>query len=136
HAFIEAERAAGRPISDPERARQYLSFRKAHARRTTFVESLRASARIEILFEEPYPPRLPMTEANAPALGRPDGLRLVVYTNYRCAPCRQTHREIDRLLATDGKVRVIFRDFVPVYDPVASEAARVSRCADRLGAFQ
>ncbi|BBA35742.1 hypothetical protein sS8_3805 [Methylocaldum marinum] len=136
HAFIEAERAAGRPVSDPERARQYLSFRKAHARRTTFVESLRASARIEILFEEPPPPRLPMTEANAPALGGAGELRIVVYTNYRCAPCRQTHREIDRLLATDGNVRVIFRDFIPVYDPVAGEAARVSRCADRLGAFQ
>ncbi|WP_133718952.1 DsbA family protein [Methylocaldum gracile] len=136
NAFIQSESAAGRPVSDSERARQYLAFRKAYARRTALVERLRASARIEILLKEPAPPRLPMIDANAPALGAREGLRLVVYTNYRCTPCRASHREIDRLLAADRKVRVIFRDFVPVYDPVASEAARLSRCAGRLGAFQ
>jgi len=136
HAFIKAESAAGRPISDPGRARQYLAFRKAYTRRTALVERLRASARIDILLKEPSPPRLPMTEANAPVLGAQGGPRLVIYTNYRCTPCRATHREIDRLLAADRKVRVIFRDFIPVYDPVANEAARLSRCADRLGAFR
>jgi protein-disulfide isomerase len=136
NTFIQSESAAGRPVSDPERARQYLAFRKAHARRTALVERLRASARIEILLKEPAPPRLPMIEANAPVLGAREGLRLVVYTNYRCTPCRASHREIDRLLAADRKVRVVFRDFIPVYDPVASEAARLSRCAGRLGAFQ
>jgi protein-disulfide isomerase len=135
-AFMQAERAAGRPVSDPERARQYLAFRKAYTRRTALVERLRASARIDIRLEEPAPPRLPMTEANAPVLGAQGGPRLVVYTNYRCTPCRATHREIDRLLAADRNVRVIFRDFIPVYDPVANEAARLSRCADRLDAFR
>ncbi|HYE37281.1 DsbA family protein [Methylocaldum sp.] len=136
NAFIKAESAADRPVSDAKRARQYLAFRKAYTRRMALIERRRASARIDILLKEPSPPRLPMSEANAPVLGAQDGLRLVIYTNYRCTPCRITHREIDRLLAADRKVRVIFRDFIPVYDPVASEAARLSRCADRLGAFQ
>ena len=135
NAFIEAERAAGRTVSSPERARPYLEFRKAHARRTALIDRLRAAARIEILVTEPATPSLPVIEADAPALGEPAGLRLVVYTNYRCDPCRTTHREIDRLLAVDRHVRVIFRDFIPVYDPVADEAARLSRCADRFGAF-
>lgn len=135
-AFIAAERASGRTVSSAERARQYLEFRKAHARRTALIDKLRGAARIEILLTEPVPPRLPMIEEDAPALGAAAGLHLVVYTNYRCTPCRTTHLEIDRLLAADREVRVIFRDFIPVYDPVASEAARLSRCADRLGAFQ
>jgi protein-disulfide isomerase len=112
-----------------------LAFRKAYARRAALVKKLRDSAHVEILLEEPSPPRLPMIEANAPVLGAQDGPRLVVYTNYRCTPCRATHREIDRLLATKRNVRVIFRDFIPVYDPVANEASRLSRCADRLGTF-
>jgi protein-disulfide isomerase len=135
-AFIEAERAAGLTGSSPERARPYLEFRKAHARRTALIERLRAAAHIEILVTEPATPSLPVIEADAPALGEPTGLRLVVYTNYRCDPCRTTHREIDRLLAANRHVRVIFRDFIPAYDPVAGEAARLSRCADRLGAFE
>jgi protein-disulfide isomerase len=135
NAFLESERAAGRPVSDPDRARQYLAFRKAYARRAALVKKLRNSARVEILLEEPSPPRLPMIEANAPVLGAQDGQRLIAYTNYRCTPCRAAHREIDRLLAAQRNVRVIFRDFIPVYDPVANEAARLSRCANRLGAF-
>ena len=135
NTFLESERAAGRPVSDPDRARGYLAFRKAYARRADLVKKLRDSAHIEILLEVPSPPRLPMIEANAPVLGAQDGPRLITYTNYRCTPCRATHREIDRLVASQRNVRVVFRDFIPVYDPVANEAARLSRCADRLGAF-
>ncbi|CAI8887486.1 DsbA family protein [Methylocaldum szegediense] len=135
NASIESERAAGRPVSDPDRARQYLAFRKAYTRRAALVKKLRDSARIEILLEEPSLPRLPMIELNAPILGALDGPRLIAYTNYRCTPCRAAHREIDRILAAQRNVRVVFRDFIPVYDPVADEAARLSRCADRLGAF-
>src|SRR5690606_20321034 len=29
NTFLESERAAGRPVSDPDRARGYLAFRKA-----------------------------------------------------------------------------------------------------------
>ena len=135
-AFIETERAAGRSIPTAERARPYLKFRKAHARRSALLDKLRANAHIEILLKEPATPRLPVVEAGAPALGPPTGPRLIVYTNYRCTPCRAVHREVDRLRHVDPTVRVVFRDFIPAYDPVASEAARLSRCAAQLGAFE
>jgi protein-disulfide isomerase len=134
-AFIAAERAAGRSVPSAERARLYLEFRKAYAGRTALLDQLRAAARVKILLREPEAPRLPIVEAGAPASGARTGPRLVVYSNYRCTPCRATHREIDHLRAADQGVRVIFRDFIPVYDPVAGEAARLSRCAARLGAF-
>jgi hypothetical protein len=135
-AFIDAERAAGRTAPSPERARPYLEFRKAHAHRTVLRDRLRAAACVAILLPEPTVPHLPMLEEDAPVLGPPAGSRLVVYANYRCTPCRIVHREIDRLRAADPTVRVIFRDFIPVYDPVAHEAARLARCAARLGAFE
>lgn len=135
HAFIESERAAGRPVPMAERARLYLEFRRAHARRQALLEQLRAAADIKIMLKSPAVPRLPIVEADAPVLGAHTGLRLIVYTNYRCTHCRAVHREIDRLLAGDQTVRVVFRDFIPIYDPVATEAARLSRCAARLGAL-
>jgi protein-disulfide isomerase len=134
--FIEAERQAGRPVPTPERARLYLAFRAAYAERKVLVDRLYAAAEIQIMLKEPVAPRLAVSEADAPMLGLHNGPRLVVYTNYRCGPCRVTHREIDQLRAEDQTVQVIFHDFIPVYDPVATEAAGLARCAAQLGAFE
>lgn len=134
-AYIDKARASGRAVANPERVRQYLAFLKVHDRRSALLEKLRKDARIDIRLADPQPPRLPIVKTDAPFLGAADGATLVAYTNYRCAPCRSTHREIDRLLAAEPKVRVVFRDFIPAYDPVAKEAARLSRCAARLGVF-
>ena len=134
-AFIESARTAGRPVPTAERARPYLEFRQTYTQRQALLKQLRAATDIKIMLKAPPVPRLPVVEAEAPTLGARTGLRLIVYTNYRCTSCRATHREIDRLLAADPTVRVVFRDFIPVYDPVASEAARLARCAARLGTF-
>jgi hypothetical protein len=134
-AFIERERAAGRPVPDRERARPYLAFQQAHARRTALLDRLRAGARIEIRLREPEVPLLPVLDGG-PTLGGNGGRRLVVYTNYRCRICRLVHAEFARLLAADPTLRVILRDFIPAYDPAADEAARLARCASQLGGFE
>jgi protein-disulfide isomerase len=137
-SFLSAERAAGREAPSAERARPYLQFRKAYAEHAALVQRLRAAVRIEVVLESPPAPRLPMVEAGAPALGASAsgaGPRLLVYDNYRCGPCRAVQGEVDRLLAADPSLRVVFFDFVPVYDPVATEAALLVRCAARLGGF-
>ena len=67
--FIEAERAAGRPVPTAARARPYLEFRKAYTRRQALLDRLRAAARIKSLLQEPALPRLPVMEAGAPGLG-------------------------------------------------------------------
>jgi protein-disulfide isomerase len=134
-AFLDGERAKGRPVPARDRARPYLEFQQAHARRAMVLDNLRAAARIEVLLSEPVVPLLPVEEQGAAAVGPAAGPRVVAYSNYRCRPCRATHRELDRLRRIDPTVRVVFRDFVPVYDPVASEAARLARCAAALGVF-
>jgi hypothetical protein len=68
-------------------------------------------------------------------VGAKKGKRLVVYTNYRCPACRTVQQELDTLLTQDKKVRVIFHDFIPGFDPVATEAAYLTRCAAQWGAF-
>jgi protein-disulfide isomerase len=133
-AFLRAERAAGRAVQ-PERARPYLEFRKRHARRQVLVARLRASEPVEILLAAPAPPRLPLGPLDAgPSLGA--GPRtLVVHGNYRCRSCRALHVAIDELLAQQADVRVVFRDFLPTWDPVAEEAAQLARCAAEQGRF-
>jgi Thioredoxin len=135
-AYVEAERRAGRAIADAERVRPYLAFQKTHRARAERLEALRAGACIEVLLRPPPVPHLPEDEGGAPALGPPGGRTLILYSNYRCDTCRAVHREVDRLRATDPDVRIVFRDFVPVYDPVATEGAWLVRCAATLGVFE
>jgi hypothetical protein len=134
-AFQERERAAGRPVPVAERARPYLAFRARHAARERLLEAARSRDAVTLYHSEPAPPRLPVETAGAPSLGPADGARLVVYGNYGCEVCRAVQPEIDRLLATSGEVRVVFRDWIPQYDPAAREAAALARCADRQGGF-
>ena len=133
--FIAAEREAGRPAPTVERAQAYLEFRKAYNRRQALLKELRGNTDIKILLKEPPLPSLPIDDSSFVVLGDKRGKRLVVYTNYRCADCRTAQQEIDTLLAQDKKVRVIFHDFIPGYDPVATEAAYLAHCAAQWGVF-
>jgi hypothetical protein len=74
-------------------------------------------------------------DSGVAVLGAKQGKRLVIYTNYRCPSCRAAQQEIDVLVAQDKKVRVIFYDFIPGYDQVATEASYLTRCAAQWGVF-
>src|SRR5262249_50042654 len=113
----------------------YLEFRKAYDRRQALLKKLRDDIPIKILLKEPPIPLLPIEDTGFVVLGGTRGKRLVVYTNYRCANCRTVQQEIDKLLVQDNKVRVIFHDFIPGYDPIATEAAYLARCAAQWGVF-
>jgi protein-disulfide isomerase len=129
--FVSRERAAGRKVEDPERVRPYLAFQKAYRRRASLLEAARAQTRIDIDLRPPTRPQLPLDTDAGVTFGSSGGRILVVYTNYRCALCRATHLEIDRLLGDKRPPRIVFRDFVR--DPVAMEAAALVRCAARTG---
>jgi hypothetical protein len=131
NAFVSRERAAGRTVEDPERLRPYLAFQKKYVRRASLLEAARGRTRIEIDLRPPLRPLLPVDTEGGVPFGSSSGRILVVYTNYRCALCRATHFEIDRLLRDKRPPYVVFRDFVR--DPVAMEAAALVRCAARTG---
>ncbi|MDH3670671.1 MAG: DsbA family protein [Gammaproteobacteria bacterium] len=134
-AFIAERRAKGQRVTDPERARPYLAFKKAYQRRADLLARLRASASVRVYLQPPARPRFSVDTPGGFSLGSGAGPTLVVFTNYRCRPCRATHRELDKLLGGGQPPQIILRDFVPVYDPVATEAAAVVRCAAHHGAF-
>jgi protein-disulfide isomerase len=128
-AFVSRERAAGRIVENPERVRPYLAFQKNYQRRSSVLQSRRARTEIRIDLAPPTRPRLAMDIDGGVMLGPASGPVLVVYTNYACALCRSTHRELDRLLAKTQPPRIALRDFV--HDAASMEAAGIVRCAAR-----
>jgi predicted DsbA family dithiol-disulfide isomerase len=67
--------------------------------------------------------------------GNPHGdVTLVVFTDYNCPYCRASAPEIDRLLASDPKVKVVWRE-MPVLGPGSDEAAAAALAAARQGKY-
>jgi len=67
--------------------------------------------------------------------GNPKGdVTMVVFTDYNCPYCRATSPEIDRLLASDPKLKVVWRE-MPVLGPGSDAAAAAALAAARQGKY-
>jgi hypothetical protein len=67
--------------------------------------------------------------------GAQDGdVVLVEFFDYACGYCRQSNEAIDRLLAEDPKLKVVWRE-LPVLGPASQQAAYASMAAAQQGAF-
>ncbi len=95
----------------------------------------------EALREQQYAPVL---AANRAALetpfasswkgaAKPD-VTIAYFYDYACGYCRRSNPDIERLIAEDKKVRVVYREF-PILGPDSVAAARVSLAASRNGRF-
>ena len=59
-------------------------------------------------------------------LGNPDGdVTLVEFFDYNCGYCRRAHEDMNQLIAEDGNLRVVIKEF-PVLGDESVEAAQVS----------
>ncbi|MBB3764909.1 DsbA family protein [Sphingomicrobium lutaoense] len=50
---------------------------------------------------------------------------IVMYTDYQCPVCRASHGTLKKLVASDRKVRIIYRDW-PVFGAASDKAARLA----------
>jgi protein-disulfide isomerase len=68
--------------------------------------------------------------------GAADGdVVLVEFFDYACPYCRVTNGDVDRLLAEDRRLKVVWRE-LPVLGPNSEAAAHVSLAAARQGRFR
>ena len=66
------------------------------------------------------------TDPIAPIAGaRNADVTVVVFSDYQCPYCRKLHPQLQALLASDPKVRVLYRDW-PIFGPMSREAARAA----------
>lgn len=69
-------------------------------------------------------------------VGNPKGdVSVVVFFDYACPYCRQGHADVQKLIAADRNIRVVYRDF-PVISPYSEDAALVSLSAARQGRYE
>lgn len=68
--------------------------------------------------------------------GNPKGdVTLIEYFDYACGYCRQSVADVDRLIASDPKLRVVYKE-MPVLDGAISDhAAQASLAAAKAGRF-
>jgi protein-disulfide isomerase len=59
---------------------------------------------------------------------------VVQFFDYNCTYCRAALPDIDKLLATDKRVRIVYREF-PVLGPESESAARASLAAAKSGKY-
>jgi protein-disulfide isomerase len=60
---------------------------------------------------------------------------IVEFTDYACGYCRRTVADLDRLLAEDKRVRVVFRE-LPILSSQSDLAARAALAAARVGRYE
>jgi protein-disulfide isomerase len=68
--------------------------------------------------------------------GNPKGdVTLVMFSDYACGYCRTSVPDVDRLLADDPKLKVVWRE-IPILGPGSEIAAKASLAAAQQGAFR
>lgn len=64
---------------------------------------------------------------------KPD-VTLVEFFDYACTYCKASNPHVERLIAEDPKLRVVYREF-PILGQASVDAARLSMAASRAGRF-
>lgn len=76
-----------------------------------------------------------LRDRQVPSSGAADPtLTLVVFTDYQCPACRLAAPAMEAAVASDGQVRVLYRDW-PIFGPASERAARIALAADRQGVY-
>lgn len=74
-------------------------------------------------------------DPNAPVLGNPDGdVTVVEFFDYNCPYCKRAMPEIDALLAQDGQIRLVLREW-PILSEGSAVAARAALAARKQGKY-
>lgn len=90
------------------------------------AEARKALAANRAALETPFP--------GAVAGAANGDVKLVVFFDYACPYCRQGHADVQRLIAEDPKLTVVYRDF-PVLSPASTQAAMASLSAAKQGRY-
>lgn len=77
-----------------------------------------------------------VTAPGAVVLGNPDGdVTIVEFFDYQCPACRQSHPAVQEVMAEDGGLRLVYRDW-PIFGPPSEEAARLALAARDQGRYE
>lgn len=74
-------------------------------------------------------------DPDAPVLGNPKGdVTVVEFFDYQCPYCKKSHPDVESVIAEDGNVRLIMKDW-PVFGDVSVFASQAVLGANELGKY-
>jgi len=75
-------------------------------------------------------------DPDAPVLGNPKGdVTIVEFFDYQCPYCKKSHPDVESVVAEDGNVRLIMKDW-PVFGDTSVFASQAVLGANELGAYK
>lgn len=75
-------------------------------------------------------------DPNAPVLGNPDGdVTIVEFFDYNCPYCKRAAEQVNAVLAADGNVRLVMREW-PILSEDSIVAARVALASREQGRYE
>lgn len=75
-------------------------------------------------------------DPDAPVLGNPKGdVTVVEFFDYQCPYCKKTHPDVKSVVAEDGNVRLIMKDW-PVFGDASVFAAQAVLGANEIGVYE
>ncbi|MEM9585385.1 MAG: DsbA family protein [Pseudomonadota bacterium] len=75
-------------------------------------------------------------DPNAPVLGNPEGdITIVEFFDYNCGYCRRVFPSVKELLASDGNIRVVMREW-PILGEESVFAARAALASRKQGKYE
>jgi len=76
-----------------------------------------------------------LADPTSPVGGNPAGdVTVVEFFDYRCPYCKEVEPSLEALLAQDGKVRIVFKEF-PILGPASLFASRIALAARAQGKY-
>jgi len=121
-----------------DQIRTFLNLQKASARRTVFLDQLRAQHKVDVFLKAPPVFRAEIVTAGAYAKGPADApIQLVEFSDFHCPFCKRVEPTLSQVLAKyDGKIRFVYKDFpIDSLHPGARAASEAARCAGEQGKF-
>jgi protein-disulfide isomerase len=77
-----------------------------------------------------------LNDPAAPVGGNPDGdVTIVAFLDYNCPFCKKATPEIDKLITTDGRIRLVYKDW-PILTEASVYGARLALAAQYQGKYE
>lgn len=76
-----------------------------------------------------------LNDPQAPTAGNPNGdLTIVDFFDYNCPFCKKAAQNLERVVKTDGKIRLVYKDW-PILGPTSIIGARLALAAKYQGKY-
>ncbi|QXX73272.1 hypothetical protein MHY1_00067 [Methylovirgula sp. HY1] len=77
-----------------------------------------------------------LQDRDGPMAGNPKGdVTIIAFLDYNCPYCKKSDPDLERLIKTDGKIRLIYKDW-PILSPASIHGAELALAARYQGKYE